>query len=69
MPQRASERQTLGVKRAKNGPLLLSGNFSIMAASGRVAWRGNKAALCRCGHSENKPFCDGAHAKKGFAAD
>jgi CDGSH-type Zn-finger protein/uncharacterized Fe-S cluster protein YjdI len=59
----------LTVKRAKNGPLLLGGNFSIMAASGRVAWRGKKAALCRCGESKNKPFCDGAHAKAGFEAD
>ncbi|MBT8493149.1 MAG: CDGSH iron-sulfur domain-containing protein [Deltaproteobacteria bacterium] len=60
---------TLTVKRAKNGPLLLSGNFEIRAASGRVAWRGTKAALCRCGQSKNKPFCDGAHAKAGFEAD
>ena len=59
----------LTVKRAKNGPLLLSGNVTIRAASGRVAWRGTKAALCRCGQSKNKPFCDGAHSKVGFEAD
>jgi CDGSH-type Zn-finger protein/uncharacterized Fe-S cluster protein YjdI len=60
---------TLEVGRAPNGPLLLSGNFSIVAASGRKAWKGTKAALCRCGHSQNKPFCDGAHKKAGFEAD
>ena len=60
---------TLKVGRAPNGPLLLSGNFSIVAASGRKAWKGTKAALCRCGHSQNKPFCDGAHKKAGFEAD
>ncbi|MBW2376502.1 MAG: CDGSH iron-sulfur domain-containing protein [Deltaproteobacteria bacterium] len=60
---------TLKVGRAPNGPLLLSGNFSIVAASGRTAWKGTKAALCRCGHSQNKPFCDGAHKKAGFEAD
>ncbi|MCB9627661.1 MAG: CDGSH iron-sulfur domain-containing protein [Sandaracinaceae bacterium] len=60
---------TLTVSRAENGPLLLSGPFSIVASSGRVAFRGQKAALCRCGSSKNKPFCDGAHRSAGFVAD
>jgi CDGSH-type Zn-finger protein/uncharacterized Fe-S cluster protein YjdI len=60
---------TLEVGRAPNGPLLLNGNFTIVAASGRKAWKGTKAALCRCGHSQNKPFCDGAHKKAGFEAE
>jgi len=60
---------TLKVGRAPNGPLLLSGNFTIMAASGRKAWKGKKAALCRCGNSQNKPFCDGAHKNAAFQAD
>jgi CDGSH-type Zn-finger protein len=59
----------LKVGRAPNGPLLLSGNFTFMAASGRTAWRGNKAALCRCGQSKNKPFCDGTHKDAGFKAE
>jgi CDGSH-type Zn-finger protein/uncharacterized Fe-S cluster protein YjdI len=59
----------LTIKRAKNGPLLLIGQFEIVASSGRVAWRGAKAALCRCGNSQNKPFCDGGHAKADFTAD
>jgi len=58
----------LEVNSAPNGPLLVSGNFVILSSSGRVAWRGKKAALCRCGKSKNKPFCDGAHAKTGFQA-
>ena len=60
---------TLKVGRAPNGPLLLRGNFTIVAASGRKAWKGKKAALCRCGHSQNKPFCDGAHKEANFQAD
>ncbi len=59
----------LEIKRAKNGPLLLSGNVEIHAGSGRVAWRGAKAALCRCGQSGNKPFCDGSHVGAGFEAE
>ena len=59
----------LEIKRAKNGPLLLYGDLTIYASSGRPAWRGAKAALCRCGASKNKPFCDGAHAEVGFDAD
>ena len=60
---------TLKVGRAPNGPLLLSGNLTIVAASGRKAWTGKKVALCRCGHSQNKPFCDGSHKAAGFQAD
>jgi CDGSH-type Zn-finger protein/uncharacterized Fe-S cluster protein YjdI len=57
------------IKFAKNGPMILSGNFAIVAASGRVAWHGKQAALCRCGQSKNKPFCDGSHTAAGFIAD
>ena len=64
-----SEGGTLKVGKAPHGPLLLSGNFTIVAASGRSAWSGTNAALCRCGNSQNKPFCDGAHKDAGFQAD
>jgi CDGSH-type Zn-finger protein/uncharacterized Fe-S cluster protein YjdI len=59
----------LRVSRAGNGPLILKGRFCIRAGSGRLAWSGDKAALCRCGQSRNKPFCDGAHVEAGFQAD
>ncbi len=59
----------LTVKRAANGPLLVTGQFVIRAASGREAWRGTKAALCRCGASKDKPFCDGSHKDAGFEAE
>ncbi len=64
-----AEGGSLTIKKAPNGPLLLSGNFTIHAGSGREAWKGTKAALCRCGHSKNKPFCDGSHKPEGFTAD
>ena len=65
----ATEGGKLAVKRIKNGPILLRGNFSIVSAGGRVAWSGDRAALCRCGASKNKPFCDGQHSEIGFEAD
>ena len=54
---------------AKDGPLLLSGNVRILNGSGQHAWQGQKVALCRCGESNNKPFCDGQHKKAGFKSD
>lgn len=59
----------LEIKLAKNGPLLLQGSFTMLAGSARPAWRGTKAALCRCGASANKPFCDGSHKTAGFRSD
>lgn len=59
----------LEIKRIPDGPIEVTGNFSIIAGSGRKAWSGRKAYLCRCGQSANKPFCDGAHTAAGFKAD
>ncbi|MEM7113516.1 MAG: CDGSH iron-sulfur domain-containing protein [Chloroflexota bacterium] len=53
---------------ATNGPLLLQGNFEIHDQSGQHIFRGTKAALCRCGNSASKPFCDGTHKAIGFEA-
>ncbi|MGV6826217.1 MAG: CDGSH iron-sulfur domain-containing protein [bacterium] len=59
----------LTIKPVQNGPLIISGNFAIRASSGRIAWQGTQAALCRCGQSKNKPFCDGSHVAAGFNSD
>ncbi len=59
----------LAIKALPDGPLLLAGNLAITASSGRDAWRGKNAALCRCGASNNKPFCDGSHKRAGFKTD
>ncbi|MFV1983027.1 MAG: CDGSH iron-sulfur domain-containing protein [Thiohalomonadales bacterium] len=56
----------LKITSLENGPLLLSGNIEIINGSGRIAWQGTEAALCRCGASKNKPFCDGSHTEIGF---
>ena len=67
-PGLEAEGGALAINAAPNGPLLLAGNFSLVTAAGRVAWSGTKAALCRCGASKNKPFCDGSHVDAGFTA-
>jgi CDGSH-type Zn-finger protein len=52
-----------------NGPYLVRGPVLLLDAEGNE-FRAERAtvALCRCGASANKPFCDGTHAKIGFRA-
>jgi CDGSH-type Zn-finger protein/uncharacterized Fe-S cluster protein YjdI len=59
----------LKVETRPDGPLVLTGNLKMHAGSGRLAWEGDKAFLCRCGASKNKPFCDGTHKAIGFKGD
>ena len=54
------------VRASVNGPLLLSGGVRILDADGNLLYKGERAALCRCGGSGNKPFCDGTHKTNGF---
>ena len=56
----------LQVSPAVDGPLLVKGNVTLVSSSGRESWQGSQVALCRCGASNNKPFCDGQHKKTGF---
>jgi uncharacterized Fe-S cluster protein YjdI len=58
--------QELQVRVSENGPLLLRGAVRVLAADGSVLYEGDRAALCRCGGSGNKPFCDGTHRTNGF---
>ena len=60
--------QPLDALASADGPLLLSGGVRVVAADGTVLYEGERAALCRCGQSGNKPFCDGTHKKVGFKA-
>lgn len=56
----------LSINLMPDGPLIISGNLTIFAGTGRKAWQGTSVALCRCGASANKPFCDGSHIAAGF---
>ena len=52
----------------KNGPLLVNGPVELKDAEGNAYSIGESFALCRCGASTKKPFCDGTHSKIGFQA-
>ena len=60
--------QPLELSASADGPLLVSGGVRILDAEGTLLYEGERAALCRCGGSANKPFCDGTHKKTGFRA-
>lgn len=49
-----------------NGPLMLKGDFKMVDAKGNEIQVTDPTYLCRCGHSKNKPFCDGMHKEKNF---
>ncbi len=53
---------------AKDGPLLVRGPLTVVASDGATA-QGTKGALCRCGLSTTKPFCDGSHRESDFSAE
>jgi CDGSH-type Zn-finger protein len=49
-----------------NGPYVVRGPIKLVDANGKEFEVRGTVALCRCGGSENKPFCDGTHSKLGF---
>lgn len=70
---REPRRQPPGVeiKVVPNGPLLMNGPLEIKTPDGssHTVGEGEKTALCRCGQSGKKPFCDGTHKSCGFKDD
>jgi CDGSH-type Zn-finger protein len=54
-----------------NGQLRIEGDFEILDPQGKAFGLSGRTAvsLCRCGHSSNKPFCDGTHNKVGFQSE
>jgi hypothetical protein len=49
-----------------SGPIWVRGGVPIFSADGTPYEVRNRVTLCRCGHSANKPFCDGSHLSVGF---
>jgi CDGSH-type Zn-finger protein/uncharacterized Fe-S cluster protein YjdI len=56
----------LRVRPQRDGPLQIDGPFSLTGADRGAVVSGGSARLCRCGHSRNKPFCDGSHERTEF---
>jgi uncharacterized Fe-S cluster protein YjdI len=65
--EEASDETT--VEPRPNGPLFVRGHVRIVGDDGAVIREDTRVALCRCGGSANKPFCDGTHRRNGFTTD
>lgn len=59
-----SEEQIVEV--VKDGPLMIYGNINVRNHDGSETSKHKVTAFCRCGASNNKPYCDGSHKKIGF---
>ncbi len=58
----------LEIEPRPNGPVRVTGNLAVLNAEGAVIARVTRTALCRCGESRTKPWCDGTHRRVGFVA-
>jgi uncharacterized Fe-S cluster protein YjdI len=64
--EKTSESLETKVEVLENGPLLVYGTVKVTHRDGREETKNKTTAFCRCGASQNKPFCDGAHVKEEF---
>jgi uncharacterized Fe-S cluster protein YjdI len=60
-----SKQVAMKINVSKNGPILIKGEVEVSHSDGTIKTEKN-VALCRCGASGNKPYCDGSHSKVGF---
>jgi len=59
----------ISIRSSKNGPYIVQGKVELLDTEGNpIVVEKETIALCRCGASTNKPFCDGTHSKIGFQA-
>jgi len=64
-----SEDKVVTVTVQDNGPYRIKGPVTILTPAGvPFTFEGDQVWLCRCGQSENKPFCDGTHKRVGFSS-
>ena len=62
-----SDRVTMRIK--PNGSIRVTGTVDFVDADGQVLESKTDFSLCRCGHSKEKPYCDGSHREAGFTAE
>lgn len=62
----AESANILKIEVSANGPYLIKTECQIIHSDGREEKKTGTVALCRCGASANKPYCDGSHRKIGF---
>lgn len=68
MPDQPVEESVVTITPLDRGPNLVKGTIRVVTPSGRVLVTDVTTKLCRCGHSEDKPFCDGSHKRVGFSS-
>lgn len=64
--QESQESINTVVEVLENGPLLIYGNLKVKDKVGNESLKSQTTAFCRCGASQNKPYCDGSHVKVDF---
>jgi uncharacterized Fe-S cluster protein YjdI len=62
----AEAAQMLNIEITPSGPILIKTECTIQHSNGQTEVKQGITALCRCGGSNNKPYCDGSHRKNGF---
>ena len=67
--ERLARMEEVVIKVRESGPYRVTGRFTVIDADGNeYAVEGENVALCRCGGSQTKPFCDGSHKTNGFCS-
>lgn len=59
----------VNIKPRPNGPLKVMGPVELISGTGHTIDRAQELILCRCGHSKDKPYCDGSHKVAGFTTE
>ena len=66
-PVKSTEKETeTEIKIIENGPMIIKGNFKVVGTDGKELNQTKVASICRCGQSDNLPYCDGKHSKTGY---
>jgi len=66
LPSPAAAKGALSIRTCPDGPLILEGPFTLVDGADHEVCKSSRAAMCRCGASNMKPYCDGSHTTTGF---